>query len=251
MMVNDCDAYIGKSLLTYGEFSPGEAALFEKFIQPGMTVVDVGANIGAHTIALAKMVGPDGRVFAYEPQRLIFQMLCANVALNHLNNVFCQQQGVGYNTWIGMSSLDPDHDNNFGAVSLDILPGPERVEVVPLTAECHFLKIDVEGMEQEVLESSKAMLAACHPVIYLENDRLEKSADLIRCVYDLGYTPYWHIVPLFVAKNWAHNPTNVFGEVCSMNMLCMPPGTAVEGLDRAEGGTYREYLTAKQAALAA
>lgn len=252
MMVNDQDVYIGRSLIKYGEFSPGETAVFQQLIQPSMTIVDVGANIGAHTIAFAKMTGPEGLVYAFEPQRLVFQMLCANVALNHLNNVFCQQQAVGTPGWVGMASPDPNAENNFGGMGLADLKGNEPVEVVRLETPCHFLKIDVEGMEREVLEGSADMIRKSLPILYVENDRLEKSHALIDCVYDLGYVPYWHITELYSPDNWAHNPENVFGPVCSMNMLCLPPAVTVEGLDRVERGTtYREYLTAKQAALAA
>lgn len=51
------DTYIGQSLDMYGEFSEGETALLRQIIRPGATVVEVGANIGAHTVCLAKAVG--------------------------------------------------------------------------------------------------------------------------------------------------------------------------------------------------
>jgi hypothetical protein len=54
MMFHANDSYIGRSLDLYGEFSEGEIELFKQVVRPGMTVVDVGANIGAHTIYLSK-----------------------------------------------------------------------------------------------------------------------------------------------------------------------------------------------------
>lgn len=69
------DQYVGRSLALYGEFSQFETELFAQFIRPGMAVVEVGANIGAHTVSLAQMVGPHGAVFALEPQRVIFQRI--------------------------------------------------------------------------------------------------------------------------------------------------------------------------------
>ena len=61
----------------------GPAAL----IEPGDVVVDVGADIGALTVPLARAVGPAGRVLAFEPQPTVFQNLCANLALNDLLHV--------------------------------------------------------------------------------------------------------------------------------------------------------------------
>jgi len=55
---------------------------FRQLVQPGWSILDIGANMGAHTIALARLVGPTGKVLSFEPQRIIFQALCANVALN-------------------------------------------------------------------------------------------------------------------------------------------------------------------------
>ena len=67
MIVPAMDTYIGRSLIEYGEWTNGDIALLEQIIRPGMTVVDVGANIGSHTLAFSKAVGKHGRVLALEP----------------------------------------------------------------------------------------------------------------------------------------------------------------------------------------
>ena len=95
MMYNKNDRYIGRSLDLYGEFSEAEVAFFRAAIQPGMMVVDVGANIGCHSIAFARLVGPGGRVLAIEPQKQVYQMLVGNVALNHLSHVDTTHGGTG------------------------------------------------------------------------------------------------------------------------------------------------------------
>src|SRR4030095_11726468 len=87
MLFNKYDIYVGGSLQKYGEFSVGEQDLFQSVVHQGELVVEVGANIGAHTVELARMVGPEGEVHAFEPQRIVFQTLCANLALNQLTNV--------------------------------------------------------------------------------------------------------------------------------------------------------------------
>ena len=86
MLYNVNDIYIGRSLDLYGEYSEGEIALFRQFLRPGDVVVEIGAHIGTHTVFFAKTVGPTGVVFAFEPQRVVHQTLCANIALNSLSN---------------------------------------------------------------------------------------------------------------------------------------------------------------------
>ena len=83
MLYSIADIYIGRSLDLLGEFCEDEARLHRDVIGEGDVVVDAGANIGSHTVVYGKAVGPAGRVHAFEPQRLVFQVLCAIVALHY------------------------------------------------------------------------------------------------------------------------------------------------------------------------
>ena len=232
MVVHRHDMYVGKSLIQYGEFSPGELALFRRYIRPGMLVVDVGANLGALTVPLARLVGDTGAVIAIEPQRLTFQALNANIALNSLKNVlaFYVALGVEEGT-VTVPMLDPDAVNNFGALSLAGNCG--RGAVVPLTTldaligdACHFVKIDVEGMEREVIAGAHDVIDRCRPVLYVENDREQHSAGLIDDLRQLGYRLWWHRPPLYEPENFKRNAENIFTidgqQIVSINMLCMP-----------------------------
>jgi hypothetical protein len=59
------------------------------------------------------------------------------------------------------------------------------------------------------------------PILYVENDRREKAAELVRFIDGLEYAMYWHLPPLFNPDNFFHNPTNVFGNTVSINMVCI------------------------------
>ena len=84
-----------------------------------MTAVEVGANIGSHTVAIAHMVGPQGRVLAFEPQRAIFQVLCANIALNALEQVEAHWMAVGAAAGeVMIDRLDMRAVQNFGGYSI-------------------------------------------------------------------------------------------------------------------------------------
>ncbi len=94
-LYNKLYTYVGKSIELYGEFSQGEAHLFDQLLKPGSIVLEAGANYGTHTVHLAQIVGEQGHVFAFEPQPHVFYGLCANVALNNLINVTCRQEALG------------------------------------------------------------------------------------------------------------------------------------------------------------
>jgi FkbM family methyltransferase len=231
-MYNVNDQYVGQSLDHYGEFSEGEAELFRQFLKPGMIVLDVGANIGVHTVTFARLVKPDGAVIAFEPQRVVHQMLCGNIALNALDNVAALRMALGKQVGeILVPPMDYSKVNNFGGVEL-ISSG--RGEAVPLntldafnTPNCHFIKIDVEGMEQDVIEGGLGLLARCKPILYVENDRREKSESLIGCLRKAGYLTYWHIPSLFNPRNYFGAADDMFPSVSSFNVLCVPQSSNI------------------------
>lgn len=237
MLVNPNDIYIGGAFDLYGEFSEGEAAIFRQLIKPGFLVLDVGANIGSHTVVMAQALEGKGQVIAFEPQRLSFQLLCANVALNNLTNVECRNEAVGATPGsIDVPVLDPATRQNFGA--LDLRKG-SKGEAVPRTTiddldlgRCDFIKMDIEGMEIDALKGAEKTIRRLHPVLYVENERAENSDDLIRLIASYGYRLYWHRTPMFNPDNFYRNAENVFGRIVSINMLCIPHQAriAVEGM---------------------
>ena len=226
MMYNVNDQYIGRSLDLYGEYSEGEVDLFRQILRPGDLALDVGANIGVHTIPMARFVGERGSVLAIEPQRPAYQALCGNVALNGLLNVWCHNVAVGEAPGtLVVPLLDPRKPNNFGGLALGGEWNGEPVSVIRLddtpTPACRLIKIDVEGMELQVLRGAANLIERARPILYVENDKQEKSTELIRYIDSIGYDLYWHTPPLFNPANFLANPENVFGNILSFNMLCI------------------------------
>lgn len=227
VLYNKNDFYIGKSLEKYGEFSEGEVDLFRQICRPGDVVVEVGANIGAHTVVLAGLVGEQGMVFAFEPQRIIYYTLCANVALNSLNNVYCFHQAAGAaEGFVRIPAFRYDQPGNYGGVEVNKYDHGEQVRRVRLdhcidVPRLRLLKIDVEGMESEVIRGAKKLIARHKPLIYVENDRRDKSKALIELLWSLDYRLYWHLPPLFNPNNFAADSENLYPGVVSVNMFCL------------------------------
>jgi FkbM family methyltransferase len=227
MLYNKNDIYIGGALRKYGEFSWLEREMFAQLVRPGQIVVEAGANIGTHTVSLSKLVGRRGAVLAFEPQRIVFQALCANLALNQCSNVAAYQEALGAaDSDIVAPAPDPAVRASFGSLSLHGVAQGNPVRLRRLDSLglplCHLLKIDVEGMEAEVLEGARDTIARLRPTLYLENDRPDHSRELIQRVFDLGYDAFWHLPPLYNPDNFAGDAEDIFPGLLSANMLCTP-----------------------------
>jgi FkbM family methyltransferase len=230
MLYHTADQYIGRGLNKYGEFSESEVALFRQLLRPGDLVVEAGANFGAHTVAIAQMLGEQGGIIAFEPQRLVYQAMVANVALNSLTNVITVQAGLGaYQGSIKIPVLNPAKGHNFGGFNISSHNAGEEVPVKTIDGlslnRCRLIKVDVEGMECEVLEGARNTITRLRPILYVENDRTEHSQRLITLIQSFGYRLWWHLPRMFNPDNFRGDKENLFGNIVSVNMLCLPQET--------------------------
>lgn len=239
LLYNRFDTCVGRSLERYGEFSEGEVAVFRQLLRPGQVVVEAGANLGAHTLALSELVGDQGTVYAFEPQRIVFQTLCANLALNSRTNVDCRCEALGETPgWAFVPPVDYRAANNFGGLGLGSYQHGERVRVVTIDSlqlpRCALVKADVEGLELSVLRGAAETIAQYRPLLYVDNERPENSAAVIEYLLSLGYNLYWHLPPLFSPANYFDNNVNEFGGAVSANLLGVHASlkAAITGLPR-------------------
>jgi len=166
-------------------------------------------------------------VIAFEPQRIVFQTLCANMALNSITNAVCYPFAVGNeNGMLQLPDFDYSKEGNFGGIEIDKFNQGQPVHIVKLDdflqpQKLNFLKIDVEGMEYAVIAGAKNLIAKHKPVLYVENDRKDKSKALIELIQSLNYRLFWHKPALFNPQNFYQNSENDFPNIVSINMLCM------------------------------
>lgn len=225
-LVLDNDRYIGRLLLRDGEYSEGEVELFSQVLGRADTVVEAGANIGAHTVPLAKMAA---NVVAFEPQRHVYHLLCGNLALNGLLNVQAYPAGLGAEGGFRYPPmLDYDGEFNFGGVPLRMEwnGGYDPAPAVPLYTvdqlnlpALRLLKADVEGMEIDVVRGASETIRRCRPYLYLE-DTEEGNRPLYDLVESFRYRVKQHHLPLVQADD----PLNPFPGymVVSKNIFCVP-----------------------------
>ncbi|MDL2328563.1 FkbM family methyltransferase [Desulfosarcina sp. OttesenSCG-928-A07] len=176
-------------------------------------VMDIGANLGAFSVPIGQFIKPfSGRLYAFEPQRQVFYQLCGNLFANLLFNCHAYNIAIGNeDTKVKIPVLDMVIEQNVGAMSLDEnirkqqnwhnskISEYETVQVRTLDTlgfpRSDLVKIDVEGLELEVLEGGKSWLAASGypPVLYevwgdYMTGMIEKRERLTHFVqHELGY----------------------------------------------------------------
>lgn len=224
------DRYIGRSIALYGEYVESEVALFRCLIGPEAIALDIGANIGCHTLALASMAD---RVIAVEPQRQIFRLLSDNLAINRITNVsaYCAVAGATPGR-IRLAEADLSHAANFGRFEVSDEATGTDTEIMTIDAlalpRCDFIKCDVEGMETEVLLGARQTIARHRPWLYLENDRPAQAARLTELVLSMGYRIWWHTPTYFSPDNFNGETNDVFDGLRALNLLCLPADRAAD-----------------------
>src|SRR5262249_37993601 len=149
------------SIYLLGGFEPRSIRLYSRLVKPGATVLDIGANVGAHTLPLARLVGPSGRVVAFEPTQYAINKLRANLDLNPTLSArvsICQVLLVAgehalvpkqlYSSWPLFESQDPLHPQHGGrlmdTVGAEAITLDEAMRKWALQ-QVHFIKLDVDG----------------------------------------------------------------------------------------------------------
>ena len=224
----------------YGEWCELEVRLFEKLVSRESNVVEVGSHIGLHAIPLARMAAL-GRVFCYEPQRILHQILCANSALNHCVNLYAANRAVGDATGtVEVAGTDYATPWNYGAFSVDRgfdtegefrgVRHKEAIGICRLDDEpalaalgsLRLLKIDAEGFELQVLQGSRKLIDSHRPVLFVENNKPEKGDELIAAIRALGYECYWFCTERFRPENYNKVGWKLPG--ADVNMVCFAGG---------------------------
>lgn len=164
-----------------GTFENETIRIYRKLLKPGMTVFDVGANIGIFSLIAATKSGDTGKVYAFEPAERVYEQFQKNIQLNGFKNIFLQQKGISNKTEVLSFHLcEDDAYNSFGEKPMRAVVRTIPVDVTSIDEFCFekqikkidILKIDVEGAEYKVLEGGKNLLSRKEgPVIFCEYNR--------------------------------------------------------------------------------
>jgi len=164
-----------------GHSEPETASFVRRFVQPGMTVWDVGAHIGEYTLLAAHGAGVTGRVHAFEANPAMLRVLETNVALNGFTRVTCRGEAVSDR--VGEAEFVVQRNSALSSLQGQgggrAVTGQATIRVPTTTLDAHaaahgrpdLIKVDVEGAEILVLRGASALLeqpAAAAPVVIFE-----------------------------------------------------------------------------------
>lgn len=170
-----------------------------KVLHPGDVFLDIGANCGALTLVAASLVG-DGKIYAFEPGHRISYRLQANIDLNPQLKDIVKVLPFGLGTTKGQLFYHEDQNYrgngalhaSYDGIAVDVISLDEWVFLEKLD-KIDAIKIDVEGMEYEVIMGAKAVLEKYHPIIYFEtleiffNHTSYDIKTIYTFLYSLGY----------------------------------------------------------------
>lgn len=162
------DTHIGKWILESGrlDHDTNMLPLLNPYIHKGFTVVDVGAYVGDHTEYYVNRVGRTGKVYAFEPNPPAFE--CLKYNMDRYPNVACLNVGASDKSHGMALATDP----NMGASHAVEGDAVKCITIDSLElAECHFIKMDCEGMEIKALDGAKATIAKHRPTMLIEVNR--------------------------------------------------------------------------------
>jgi FkbM family methyltransferase len=188
-----------------GGFEEAEWHFVERFLQPGMTVLDIGAHHGFYTLLASQKVGPDGKVVAFEPSPRERKRLLWHLRLNRCRNVQVETFALGSREGEAELFLVVGKDTGCNSLRLPNVTEPIRLVRVPVVQlddylrqnfieHVDFIKMDVEGAELEVLKGATELLQRKPLPVWLvevEDVRTQpwgyKAVEIIKFLRQFGY----------------------------------------------------------------
>lgn len=227
------DEYVGRSMYYYGEYNPDETEMILGLARG--TCLDIGGNIGVISQAL---IARGFTVAAFEPQPELFKLLqenCASAAAPNAHK-YVSSQYVCYNVAIGaeegyaeMPKVHYSSKGNFGGLGIGTpsIYGNIKVPVATIDSlgfeDVGFVKIDVEGYEYEVLCGMERTIDQYTPIMYIEDDRGDKSRALRQKIISMGYEIEEHQPTLYRENNFFGLKKNIWNRnYASHNLICRP-----------------------------
>ena len=197
------DVYLRLVSAGWGKRQYPELFFLEKIIKPGFVCLDIGANLGYYSVALSRLVGPEGQVLAVEPIPAFQAIWQDNVKRSGVRNLTLLPYALGgQNTTVqmgtperdgllhhGMTKVAASNPNEHYARTYDV---PMRIpdDLLANLPRLDFVKCDVEGFEFEVFRHMQATLRRFQPLIQTELNGLENRRAVVNLLAELGYKPF-------------------------------------------------------------
>ncbi len=199
---------IDLAIYLLGGFEPNTLQRYTQLIKPGDVILDIGANVGAHTLPLAQLAGPSGKVYSFEPTAYAFAKQSANIALNpqlaariHPHQMMLIAKDgdplpdAVYSSWPleTASDLHGEHHGRLMTTHGSIKDTLDNFVRQHDIKKINFIKLDVDGNEYDVLTGAAGVIEQYKPRIMLElapyvyREAPEKFDDMLRLLWQMDY----------------------------------------------------------------
>lgn len=219
MLAPTSESALARSLTTYGEWVEQELDVLGALLEEGQTVLEYGAELGAHTLWLSQMVGHKGQVHVVEPRRFGHIALCSALALNHLGNVYPLHASLG----------DARRDVTLGATDTQPEEGSQQTAVDALKlSPLHLIKVNQSGGLLPLLSGAEKTIRDQQPLIYFRLSTADMATKEIAALKALGYRCWSHLPYLYSTDNFNSSATNIFPGWVSQNVIAAHQDKSVD-----------------------
>lgn len=234
ILLDPQNGFVDETIFTTGIYEADILSLIKNYVRKRDTVLDIGANIGQHSLFLSCLVGEEGRVHAIEPNpRLVVQMR-RSIERNNFQNISIHECALGTEEEkkklyipinnVGGASIVP-YQINTSTISINLIKGDNLCKPF---GKISFIKMDVEGFEYEVLRGLEHTIEMSCPIIFLEyspihwplENRVSHGQALLGFLKNLGYT-FFDVEEgekqVIDSDRWAEEFKKI-----QTNLLCVP-----------------------------
>jgi FkbM family methyltransferase len=200
MFANSWDRILALFLWRFSLLESGEKKLLQRIVEKGMIIIDLGANIGFYTLQFARLVGPTGKVYAFEPHPGNYALLLKNIKANGYKNIIAINGAVSNKTGPTQLFVCEEHNGDHSifkgrhhrgsipvkAWALDDFLSQERVDII---------KMDIQGAEHLAISGMEELIARSNglkiisefaPKLLESNGCLAE--DFMNHIRDLGFS---------------------------------------------------------------
>ena len=249
-MFYNYDSFVGMSIREYGEWSEKLLQKILSFIKKSDYIIDIGSHIGLMSIPIAKKVGEKGMVYSFEPQRMLYNLQCGNLALNNIKNIETFNVAMGKSSrYILLDDIDYSEVGNFGGFGIkknynyskfiSIRKNKKmKIKIQNLDKflnlkKCNLIKLEAEQLETEILKGGKKFLDKFRPIIISENNP-KNPYTLNKYLLSQNYKLFWFEYKFFNEDNYLVNSNNYFKNSGKFYIFAFPKEKKIKDPDMVE-----------------
>lgn len=172
LILDPKNGFLDKEIFFYKSNDLEVLELFRRYIKKGNNVLDIGGNVGHHSLFLSYMVGKTGKIFTFEPIKRLAEQIKESASINSINNIIVNNFALGNKEEKSIINLGENHLGGSSILDIEESSQKEEISIKVLDIlelpKIDFIKLDTEGFEWNVIKGGQKLIERDHPVILFE-----------------------------------------------------------------------------------